>query len=733
MKKESRKSCFFGSKLWEFLYKSSALNPVDCFQLFISLLYLRRMDCLLKPYYSTVRNAFAHSFIDDDAAIDMTDGLTYYNVSGTSIEDILSYDNDIIFLFDKWINGFDTKTREVLVGLSFEKNIASIKKEQHLHSLIQLLCTIDLRAELPVECIRSFFSFTNVPYFGQFVSPESFGKCISAFLFRDIDPKDEISIYDPVCGSTLMLQEVEMEAENNQAAENIECYGSELNHSVYSLSIALGVLSGKSYYHIKCVNSLRDAFDGKHFDYIIADLPMGTKISSEEAQEMEMINSFKEGVASKSVPETYFMQMIMNRLKWDGRAAVITPERLLFDAQSDIFRSWLLNKDYVEAIVRLPKDREYTSVERYAWILAKEKSEKLRDQIRLVDMQSMVDSEQVIFPKIDVLFDRSANNIDIEKYFHVCWLRDISRYNIHLLNKKTGKCVETTIPIDDVDMFELVRQGFVTTDMGGDWEVLFEKTTKSYSIPFKKYFEENTLLFKKSNEIHTEIVSGLSDAVSAISTIVDLDMPNRKKLDNPMISSWAGEVPSDWRPISIQELFDCSSAYREDKPVDGGEFPILNVRYLRGEDNKVDFTVPNKKSVIVEEDDLIIIKSGANAGEVLKAKKGVLGNTLFRMRFNSQSSYFVNLHFAKYVLMAMSQHFKSLNSSISIGFVKLKDINSTVVYIPSLEEQQRIVDFLLPVCEHIEGIQSSLGVVIPKIKEFQDTLIFDAVTGKLNI
>ena len=230
--------------------------------------------------------------------------------------------------------------------------------------------------------------------------------------------------------------------------------------------------------------------------------------------------------------------------------------------------------------------------------------------------------------------------------------------------------------------------------------------------------------------MHSEFAPDFAKAASAISLITSLNLPERREIELPMISTWAGEIPSDWRPITVQELFECNAAYREDKPDKSGKTPLLNVRYLRGETDDTDYTILKEKSVIVDDDDLVIIRSGANAGEVLNGKKGVLGSTLFRMRFNQESCNIANIHFAKFTLLAMSEHFKSFNTSTSIGSVTAKAINSAVAYLPSLEEQQRIVDFLLPIYGNIDGIQKSLGVEIPKLKMLMDSLVFEAVTGK---
>ena len=735
MKKEVRKSNIVGRSLWEFLRRTFDLSTVESFQLFISLLYLRRMDCLLKPYYTTIRNAFAHSIVDEDTISDMTDGLTYYNVSGFSIDDILhqtQFDSSNPAV-DIWTNGFDNKTREILAGLSFDKYIALIKKEHFIYPVFHLLSAINLEKELTLDNIKDIYSLVASNNFGGYASPKSYGKYISAYLFYGVESNEDIKIYDPVCGTSIMLQEVEAEAEKSFLPDNIECYGSELNFNIYSVSMVFAVLAGKTYYHINCQNSLTNSFKNLKFDCIVADLPVGGRFSESELQEINLVNSYTDGYSVKTVPETYFIQMIMNNLKWNGRAAVITPAKLLFDSQSDSFRAWLLNKDYVETIVRLPKDKSQSSVDRYAWILSKNKEDKLRDFIRLVDMQLMSNPECDIYSNIDNLFNLHIFVEYPDSYSCICRLNSLSELNVQLLNKKTGKIAKTTIQSNGDHELMLRSQGFVTTDHGGDWEVLYDKTTRSYSISFNDYFEKEDVRYLTSNEMHSEFAPDFARAASAISFITGLIMPERREIELPTISSWAGEIPSDWRPITVQELFECTAAYREDKPVKGGESPLLNVRYLRGEKDDADYTIIKEKSVIVEDDDLVIIRSGANAGEVLNGKNGVLGSTLFRMRFNKESSNIANRHFAKFMLLAMSDHFKSFNTSTSIGSVTAKSIKSAITYLPSIKEQQKIVDFLMPVFNNIETIQNSLGVEIPKLKLFRDSLIFETVTGKFKL
>ena len=416
---------------------------------------------------------------------------------------------------------------------------------------------------MTLDNIKDIYSLVASNNFGGYASPESYGKYISAYLFYGVESNEDIKIYDPVCGTSIMLQEVEAEAEKSFLPDNIECYGSELNFNIYSVSMVFAVLAGKTYYHINCQNSLTNSFKNLKFDCIVADLPVGGRFSESELQEINLVNSYTDGYSVKTVPETYFIQMIMNNLKWNGRAAVITPAKLLFDSQSDSFRAWLLNKDYVETIVRLPKDKSQSSVDRYAWILSKNKEDKLRDFIRLVDMQLMSNPECDIYSNIDNLFNLHIFVEYPDSYSCICRLNSLSELNVQLLNKKTGKIAKTTIQSNGDHELMLRSQGFVTTDHGGDWEVLYDKTTRSYSISFNDYFEKEDVRYLTSNEMHSEFAPDFARAASAISIITGLIMPERREIELPTISSWAGEIPSDWRPITVQELFEyfctCSS------------------------------------------------------------------------------------------------------------------------------------------------------------------------------
>ena len=86
-----------------------------------------------------------------------------------------------------------------------------------------------------------------------------------------------------------------------------------------------------------------------------------------------------------------FMQHAMHKLaEENGRACIISNGSPLFSGgtssgESQI-RRWLLENDYIEAIVGLPGELFYnTGISIYVWVLSKNKAPKRRGKVQLID------------------------------------------------------------------------------------------------------------------------------------------------------------------------------------------------------------------------------------------------------------------------------------------------------------------------------------------------------------
>lgn len=706
----------------------------DIGQAFITLLFLRRMDCLLLPYYEQIHKAFAHSKVDDLYSLQLTNGLTFYNNSGVSLDELLISETNYIDRFEQWLNGFDIETKKTLNGMGFNLNLSIMKQSRGFYKLLQSVCQFNITEPLDANLVQELFMSCQTRGACQYLSPKEYGEIIAALLFQEGSRSETANIFDPVCGSSLMLNAVAQAGLKKKIFEKYECFGTDQDMGAVALSRALKLLLGLDNLHVEAANALvKESFEGKKFDYIVADLPLGGRLSEHDIKDMAVNDAYVNGISSKVSPELYFIQMIINRLTDCGKAAVITAGGPLFNMQSVDVRSWLFSMDYVEAIVRIPKVKSaFTGIDLFVWILNKDKEQKKKQMVQLIDLQLMEKyvSSHTIIP--DELLLELEKNEKKNVFSRLIPTSDFATYNVTLQNRRYGGTIKTTISNSAKGLEELLNQGYDVSD-NGPWSVLYEKTTVDYTINFNLYFSQNQESIVSANKLHSNLKNSLYYVSKYTREIEAMKMPDRYNLDDDFAvqnSQWAGKIPINWKHLALQNIFECKMAARQS--LDPGTYALLTVKSLRNEES-TDFVEPTEKSVIVTDEDLLIVRTGQNAGEVFEGREGVLGNMVYRMRILDSTNYFVDKAFLSYMLQAMSKYFSSLALGMGIPNLSAKAINSAICYLPSLEQQQRIVKFLRPIVYEIDTIHKYLGVVVPSLKEFRDALIFDAVTGKLRL
>lgn len=720
--------------LWKLASELRMFPINDIGQAFIALLFLRRMDCLLLPYYKQVRNAFAHSKVDDLYLFQLTNGLTFYNNSGVSLDELLISERNYIDRFDQWLNGFDIETKKTLNGLGFDRDLSIMKQSRVFYKLLQSVCQINLTEPLDANLVQELFMSCLSRSAGQYLSPKEYGEIIAALLFQEGDRRVNANIFDPVCGSSLMLNAVAQAGRKKNIFRSYKCFGTDLNIGAVALSKALKLLLGLDNLHVEVANALvKESFEGMKFDFVVADLPLGGRLSEHDIKDMAVNYAYVNGISSKVSPEMYFIQVIINRLAVNGKAAVITAGGPLFNVQSVDARSWLFRMDYVEAIVRLPKLKSaYTGLDQFIWILNKNKEQKKKQKVHLIDLQLMerfVPSHTIIPDELISELEWNENKNIFSKFVPSL---DFATYNVTLQNRLNGRLIKTTISNSDKGLSELVSQGY-DISVNGPWSVLYEKTTDDYTVNFNAYFSQIPDSPVSSIDLHSNLKDKLCDVSRCMRDIELLQMPDRANLDNASAaqkSQWAGNIPANWKSLALQNIFECKMATRQS--LEPGPYALLTVKSLRNEES-TDFVALTDKAVIVTDEDMLIVRTGQNAGEVFKGRDGILGNMIYRMRVLESTNHFVDKAFTSYMLQAMSKYLSSLSQGMGIPNLSAKAINSALCYLPSLEQQQRIVKFLSPIVYKIDAIHEYLGVVVPSLKEFRDALIFEAVTGKLRL
>jgi len=156
------------------------------------------------------------------------------------------------------------------------------------------------------------------------------------------------------------------------------------------------LIKGGSADNMKHGNTLSDdKFKGYKFDYIISNPPFGIewkneKSAVEEEYRMGEAGRFEPGLPAIGDSQQLFVLNGVAKLKDSGRMAIIQNGSPLFkgdagSGESNI-RGYLLEHDWLEAIIQLPNDLFYnTGIATYIWIITKDKPSDRVGKVQLID------------------------------------------------------------------------------------------------------------------------------------------------------------------------------------------------------------------------------------------------------------------------------------------------------------------------------------------------------------
>jgi type I restriction enzyme M protein len=146
-----------------------------------------------------------------------------------------------------------------------------------------------------------------------------------------------------------------------------------------------------------------DAHHSEQFDFQLANPPYGKdwksdKRAVEREEKKGAAGRFEAGTPSKSDGQLLFLQHMVSRLKpaseGGGRACIIMNGSPLFNgsagnSESEI-RRWLLENDWVEAIIELPEQLFYnTEISTYVWVVSNNKAAGRPGKVQLVDASGL--------------------------------------------------------------------------------------------------------------------------------------------------------------------------------------------------------------------------------------------------------------------------------------------------------------------------------------------------------
>lgn len=297
-------------------------------------------------------------------------------------DQLISFVNNILFPFFKGneveLNGQkirfeigqDTPLKQRIVQYVFEDAANYMKDGVFLRQVINVINEIDFSeykerhefGNIYETILKSLQSAGNA---GEFYTP----RAVTDFMVRMIKPKLGESVADFACGtggfltSTLKYLEPQRKTEEDVDKYNNAIYGIEKKPLPYLLCITNMLLHDVDEPKIYHMNSLeknvRDYKESDKFDIILMNPPYG-------GSEKEAIkNNFPVELRSSETADL-FIDVIMYRLKKNGKAAVIIPDGFLFgeDNAKVAIKTKLLNEFNLHTIIRMPHSvfAPYTSI-----------------------------------------------------------------------------------------------------------------------------------------------------------------------------------------------------------------------------------------------------------------------------------------------------------------------------------------------------------------------------------
>jgi type I restriction enzyme M protein len=383
---------------------------------------LRRLDCILEETKSTVLDTAETlpAEMDDDARDTLLSGVVgqkirLYNLSRFTFASLKGQDaKDIHRNLLDYITKFSGNVRDIFLDkFLFTDQLKRLNDAGLLYQVFDRFSQIDLHPRaisnlemgyLFEDLIRRFSEISNETAGEHFTPREVIRLIVSLLLINDRDALTGSGVirqvYDPAAGTGGMLSIAEMEMKALNPRIRVELFGQELNPEAFAICKSDMLVTGHNPENIAFGNTLtQDAHPARRFHYMLSNPPYGVDWKKyadpikAEAETLGAKGRFGAGLPRISDGQLLFLQHMIAKMRNDeqgSRIGIVMNGSPLFtggagSGESEI-RRWMLENDWVEAIIALPTDLFYnTGIQTYVWLLTNRKDPERRGQVQLID------------------------------------------------------------------------------------------------------------------------------------------------------------------------------------------------------------------------------------------------------------------------------------------------------------------------------------------------------------
>jgi len=409
---------------------------------------LRRLDAVLEPTKSAVLDMKkvldTAGITEQRAALCEAAGQAFYNTSKFTLRDLKARasQQQLRQDFEAYLDGFSPNVQDILDNFKFRNQIPTLSKADALGTLIEKFLDPEINLSPdPVlngdgsvkqpamdnhamgtvfeELVRKFNEDNNEEA-GQHWTPRDAVRLMANLVFlpvADSIRSGTYRLYDGACGTGGMLTVAEetlrdLARERDKQASTL-LFGQEINPETYAICKADMLLKGEGDHAENIIGGAEhstlshDAFPAGEFEFMLSNPPYGKswkmdleamggkdgmrdprfKITHADDSEYSLITRSSDG-------QMLFLANMASKMCHDtpagSRIAEVHNGSSLFtgdagQGESNI-RRWLIENDWLEAIVALPLNMFYnTGIATYIWVLTNRKPERRRGHVQLID------------------------------------------------------------------------------------------------------------------------------------------------------------------------------------------------------------------------------------------------------------------------------------------------------------------------------------------------------------
>lgn len=389
---------------------------------------IRRLDVLLEKTKEKVleTNEFLEKQnIDDKSTLEQVTSYPFYNHSKFTLSTLLNDPDNIESNLENYLDGFSDNVQEIISKFKLRNQLETMSEGNITYSLIEKFVSKDINLSpnealntkgeklAPLtnlgmgyvfeELIRKFNEENNEEA-GEHFTPREIIKLMTNIVFLPLKDKlknnQQLSIYDPCCGSGGMLTESENFALELNNTLKFSLHGQESEGETYAICTADMLIKNedpKNIFHGSTLSN--DGFPTRKFEFMLSNPPYGKSWKNDYdyiiGDKKEILDPrFYDGVPRSSDGQLLFLINMVSKMAntkdLGSKIASVHNGSSLFtgdagSGESEI-RKHIIENDLLEAIVGLPKNMFYnTGINTYIWILSNRKDKKREGKVQLID------------------------------------------------------------------------------------------------------------------------------------------------------------------------------------------------------------------------------------------------------------------------------------------------------------------------------------------------------------